>query len=115
MPPSALSFLAGAHWRSDQEFLVEKQDRVAQHTQGSDCLQVGMGEVHLVSGAVPLAGPRAAAQVGQGHLLLDLRRRLPILQQSTTCKGCTRGFNILSDCPGNIALGTSPFQTPQAP
>lgn len=83
--------------------------RVAQHTQGCDCLQVGTWKVHLVSSTVPLAGPRAAAQVGQGHFFLDLCCHLPILQQSTTWRQSTNGFSILPGCTENVKLGISPL------
>lgn len=89
--------------------------RVAQHTQGCDCLQVGTWEVHLVGSAVPLAGPRAAAQVGQGHFFLNLCCHLPILQQSTACEGSTNSFSILPGHTVEVILGLSPSWGSDAP
>lgn len=74
--------------------------------------------MHLVSSAVALAGPRAAAQVGQGHFFLNLCCHLPILQQSTTCKGSTNSFNILLGHTVKVILGLNPSwgsDTPSTP
>lgn len=65
--------------------------------------------MHLVGSAVPLAGPGAAAQVGQGHFFLDLCCHLPVLQQSTTCKGSVNGFSIPPGCAENVTLRIGPF------